>query len=392
MNKFAATALALAGLTGAVPTAFTATSNPPTAATATNPSTSTHAAPTAVVSATQILQVTWRQTLAANGEIAAWQEASVSARSGGLAVVALLADVGARVQRGQVLARLDDRTVRAELAQAEATVAQSEANQRQALSNRERTMALQHSGAVSDQDILQAVTQADSAAAQWAQAQANLQAARVRLENTVVSAPDAGIVLSRAAVLGQVPNNGMELFKLLRQGRLEWRAQVVPDALGGIQPGMAAQVRLPDGDSVRGQVRQVAPVLDAATRLATVHVDLQGDARLKPSMYLKGELDLGAATATVVPAESLVIKDGRPQLFVVHGERVQRVPVQTGRRQVDWVEITQGAQPGQTVAVRGAGFLSGGERVQIQAHAVLAPPSTAADASRTKPATRIAQP
>jgi RND family efflux transporter MFP subunit len=317
------------------------------------------------ISAATVQRMPWSSTLQAAGAVAPWQEAVVSARSNGLPLTEVLVDLGSVVRKGQLLARFDDRSVRAELAQAEATLAQEQASTRQAVANRDRTLGLKASGAVSEQDELQDVTQADTAAAKQDYAAAALASARVKLENTRVTAPDAGVVSARSATLGQVAASGTELFRLIRQNRLEWRAEVPAQQLGAVRPGMPVQVTLPDGSTVRGAVRQVAPTLDASSRLALVYADLQPGHAGKASMYLHGQVELGMAPALVVPGESVVIRDGRSYVFRLDGNRVQRVAVATGRRQDERVEVTQGLQAGQRVAVRGAGFLSDGDTVQV---------------------------
>jgi RND family efflux transporter MFP subunit len=321
--------------------------------------------PSLTVSAATVQRLQWSTTLQAAGAVAAWQDAVISARSNGLPLTEVLADVGSVVRKGQLLARFDDRSVRAELAQAEATLAQEQASARQALANRDRTLGLKASGAVSEQDELQDVTQADTAVAKQANAAAALASARVKLENTRVVAPDAGVVSARSATLGQVAASGTELFRLIRQNRLEWRAEVPAQQAGAVRPGMSIQVSLPDGSTVRGAVRQVAPTLDAASRLALVYADLPPGHGGMASMYLRGQIELGVQPALVVPGESVVIRDGRSYVFRLDGPRVQRVAVTTGRRQDNLVEITQGLQAGQRVALRGAGFLSDGDTVQV---------------------------
>jgi hypothetical protein len=100
----------------------------------------------------------WPVTLTASGSIAAWQEASVGTQVGGYQLVDVQANVGDRVRRGQVLARLDSALLRAE-------EAQLLANDEQATADRQRALALQSEGAISDQEVLQSVTAAKVSAA-----------------------------------------------------------------------------------------------------------------------------------------------------------------------------------------------------------------------------------
>lgn len=332
------------------------------------------------VTTATVQRADWPQVLAASGAVQPWHEAVLSARSSGLALTEVLVDRGSRVQRGQVLARFDDRSLRADLAQAEASLQQAEAQARQAVTNRDRTLSLRHSGAVSEQDELQAVTTAATATAQWRQAQAALEAARVRLDQAVLTAPDSGTISSRSATLGQVAANGMEMFRLIRQDRLEWRAEVPPAQLAGLQAGQAAALVLPDGRTATGKVRVLSPSLEAASRLALVSVDIAPGSGARAGMYVQGRLFTGRAAALAVPADSLVLRDGRPYVFVLQGQRVRRVAVTTGRREGVQIEVLQGLAVGELVVVRGAGFLADGDRVQVA-------PAEAAAGSIRKPRT-----
>ncbi len=321
--------------------------------------------PGLTVTTATVLRADWPQVLSAAGAVQPWHEAVLSARSSGLALTEVLVDRGTRVQRGQVLARFDDRTLRTDLAQAEASLQQAEAQARQAVANRDRALSLRHSGAVSEQDELQAVTAAATAIAQWRQAQAALEAARVRLDQAVLTAPDSGTISSRSATLGQVAAAGMEMFRLIRQDRLEWRAEVPPAQLAALRAGQAAELVLPDGRTATGKLRVLSPSLEAASRLALVSVDLAPGSGARAGMYLQGRLFIGRAPALAVPADSLVLRDGRPYVFVLLDQRVRRVAVTTGRREGAWVEVLQGLTVGDRVVVRGAGFLADGDRVQL---------------------------
>ncbi len=318
------------------------------------------------VSVAQSQQVIWPVTVPASGVVVAWQEAVVSSRTNGLPLVAVSVDAGQFVRKGELLARFDDRSVRAEIAQAEASLAQALASSRQSVTNRDRTVALRGTGAVSEESILQAETNAETAIAQVAVAQANLDSARVRLENTLVVAPDAGLVVSRTATLGQAFAVTTELFRMNRQGRLEWRAEVNSAELSSIKKGQTAQITLPNATKVRARVRQILPSISAATRLATVQLDVDPNADVKPQMFAEGQIQIGERTAIVVPAESVVIRDGKSYVFVIEGDRAKRKLVSTGRRKGALIELISGIDTDVRVAARGAGFLSDDDRVLIQ--------------------------
>lgn len=329
------------------------------------------AAPVALVVETVMprMQV-WPQTVTANGGIAAWQEAVVAAEVGGVRVASLLIDVGAKVKLGQVLAELDDATLRAQLAQLQAALAQARASLAQAQADAQRTRVLKDSGALSQQQILQSFTSETTAEANVKAAEASLESVQINLRRTKVVAVDDGEIISRNATLGSVVQAGTEMFRLVRQGRVEWRAEVGAEQLGRIRIGSKATVQLADGKRLAGTVRLVGPTLDAATRNAMVYVSLPGNSGARPGMYASGQIQLGEASAMVLPQSTVSLRDGRSQVFVlgevsVDTAIVKRITVRTGRRQSAMVEILDGIAGNARVANSGVAFLNDGDRVRI---------------------------
>ncbi len=308
--------------------------------------------------------------LAANGNVAAWQEASVGSESGGLRLAEVRAEVGDFVQKGQVLAVFSSDTVLAEVAQSRAGVSEATANLAEAAASAERARSLQSTGALSAQQITQYLTAELTAKARLESARATLQQQELRLKYTQVLAPDSGIISSRTATVGAVVGTGTELFRLIRQGRLEWRAEVTASELGRLVAGTKVQITGANGASVPGKVRMVGPTVDPQTRSALVYVDVLGTSKgpqgLKAGMFARGEFDLGATGALTVPQQSVVVRDGFNFLFQVGSDnRVTQRKVVVGRRIGDRVEIVEGLQAGSTVAVTGAGFLNDGDTVRI---------------------------
>ncbi|MCZ8130904.1 MAG: efflux RND transporter periplasmic adaptor subunit [Steroidobacteraceae bacterium] len=320
-----------------------------------------------VVTTARAETATWPAVIEGSGTIAPWQEASVSARATGLPLVAVLAEVGDRVRRGQVLARYDDSTVRTEVARAEAALTQAQAQAEQARLNRDRAVRLRGTGALSQQEILSYETQFVANDAAVAQARAQLAKARLDLEHTRVVAPDAGVITARTASLGAVAQPGTELFRMIRQGRLEWRAELTGTQLAQVKPGQDAVVKLPDGGTVKGRVRLVAPSLDPTTRLGLAYVDLADTAAARASMYVKGEIRLAARQVVTVPSASVVVRDGRSFVATLDGDRARLVPVRPGRRDGERTEIVEGIAAGTPVVVRGAGFLNDRDIVRVAA-------------------------
>ena len=304
--------------------------------------------------------------LAANGNVAAWQEASIGAESNGLRLDAVLVNVGDVVKAGQVLAHFSPETVQADVAQARASLLEAQAVAAEATDNAERARSLQATGALSQQQIQQFTTAGQTTQARVAVARALLQAQELRLQHTQVRAPDSGVISARTATVGAVLGTGTELFRMVRKGRLEWRAEVTATELARIQPGAKARITGASGTTIEGTVRMVAPTVDPQTRNALVYVDLPPTPDFRAGMFARGEFALGSSDALTIPQEALVVRDGFTYVFVVGPQqRVQQRKVQTGRRIADRVEILSGLEADMSVAVRGAGFLNDGDLVRV---------------------------
>ena len=314
--------------------------------------------------------------LTANGNIAAWQEASVGAEIGGLRLAEVLVNVGETVQRGQVLARFATDAVQADLAQARAVVAEASASAQEATANADRVRALLNTGVFSGQQSSQYLTAEQTAKARVESAKAVMAAQLLRLQNTEVRASDSGIISARLATVGAVVGAGSELFKLIRQGRLEWRAEVGANDLYRLPVGAAVSVAAASGSLVTGRVRTVAPTVDPQTRSGLVYVDLPSgpsrQAGLKAGMFASGEFELGSSPALTVPQQAVVVRDGFSYVFRLNADqRVSQLKVQTGRRVGERVELLDGVGAESSLVASGAGFLNDGDLVKVAPAAAL---------------------
>jgi RND family efflux transporter MFP subunit len=304
--------------------------------------------------------------LSANGTIAAWQEAIVGAEANGLRVAAVHVNVGDVVKKGQVLATFAPDTIQAELAQIKAGVAEAEAAAAEAAANAERARMLAASGALSEQQINQYLTAEQTAQAKLGAQRAAAKLQQLRLAQTEVVAPDDGIISSRTATQGAVVPVGTELFRLIRGGRLEWRAEVTSAELALTKPGTGVTLHGADGSAVQGKVRVVAPTVDPKTRYGMVYVDVPAAKSIKAGMFASGDFELGNSTAYTVPQQAIVIRDGFSYVFRASADgRVRQLKVQTGRRQGDRIEVLDGIAPDTTLVTGGAGFLNDGDLVKV---------------------------
>ena len=325
--------------------------------------------PALTVAVVQPQPATLPLRLPANGNVAAWQEAVVGSEVNGLRLAEVRVNVGDVVKKGELLATFASETVAADLAQLRAALAETEATLAEASANAGRARELQSTGALSAQQIAQYLTAEQTARARLEAQRAAVKAQEVRLAQTRVVAPDAGIISARNATVGAVTPPGQELFRLIRQGRLEWRAEVPGTELAKLKPGVPASV-----GGVAGKVRMVAPTVDAATRNGIVYVDLPNPGTLRAGMFARGEFELGQASGLTLPQSAVVLRDGFHYAMRVGADnKVSVVKLEVGRRAGDRIEIVKGLDAGAKVVASGGGFLGDGDLVRV----VDAPAATA---------------
>lgn len=299
--------------------------------------------------------VKWPDVLNAQGAIAPWEEASIGTQIGSYQLIEVRANVGDRVRQGQILARLNPALLHAEEAQLLARRTQAETND-------QRARGLQLAGGISDQEALQFVTEARTA-------KALLAAKRLELDYTAIRAPDDGVISARTATTGAVLPAGQELFRMIRQNRLEWRGELTAAQLAAARLGQVIALHLPDGTEARAKIREFAPMLDAQSRLGVVFADLVPGSHARAGMYANGAIMIGEAPALVVPAECVVIRDGRSYVLLLASpgrtSPVRLRAVTTGRRHGADTEITDGLAGTERLVRRGAAFLDDGDMVHV---------------------------
>jgi RND family efflux transporter MFP subunit len=307
--------------------------------------------------------------LAANGNVVAWQEAIIGSETGGYRLNEVRVNVGDIVKKGEVLAVFASESINADVAQARAALQETRATAAEATANAARARTLQTSGALSAQQISQYMTAEQTANARIAASKATLSAQQLRLKYTQVVAPDSGVISARNATVGSVVGVGTELFRMIRQGRLEWRAEVIAADLSRLKPGTRAVVKAANGSELTGKVRMIAPTVDPQTRSALVYVDLPAamgaNAPFKAGMFASGQFELGTSNAMTVPQQAVVVRDGFSYVFRLNADsRVSQLKVDSGRRLGDRIEVVNGLAPDALVVVGGAGFLNDGDLVR----------------------------
>ncbi len=304
--------------------------------------------------------------ISANGNIAAWQEASVGALSNGLRLAEVRVNVGDLVKKGQVLATFASDTVQTDLAQTKANVVEAQAELSNARANAKRASSLKATGALSEQQIAQYLTAERTAKARLDAVNAAGRMQSIRIDQTLVLAPDDGVISARQATVGAVVPAGTELFRLIRRGRLEWRAEVAASDLVRLQRGQRVMVTPVGGQAISGSVRVVAPTVDPATRNGLVYVDLAADPGARAGMFARGDFNIGSTQSLTLPQSAVLLRDGFAYVFNVGKDsRITQQKVTLGQRLGDQVEIVSGLGAAARVVASGVGFLSDGDTVRV---------------------------
>ncbi|MFP7722993.1 efflux RND transporter periplasmic adaptor subunit [Lysobacter sp. A3-1-A15] len=335
--------------------------------------------------------------LDATGYVVARRMATVSAKITGK-VREVLIEEGQRVEAGQVMATLDpvdagaQRTLAAsQLAAARSQIAGSRAQLREAEANAARLGELVGGQLVSQSQYEQAVAQRDALRAQLATVQSNARVAGDQLriasqgvDNTVVRAPFAGVVIAKAAQPGEIVSplsagggfTRTGIGTIVDMDSLEVEVDVGEAFIGRVQPKMPVQATLnayPDW-RIPGEVIAIIPTADRSKATVKVRIALlERDDRIVPDMGVRVSFLEKAASkdeperprGVLVPATSIVTRDGSQVAFVVDGDAVQRREVAVGRTLGDDREVTEGLAGGDTLVLDPPADLADGDAIRI---------------------------
>jgi multidrug efflux pump subunit AcrA (membrane-fusion protein) len=250
----------------------------------------------------------WSRTLSANGSIIPWQEAVISAQVQGVRISEVKVSIGDRVKQGDVLVTLD---------------------------NFARTLD-------------------EAAASRTAQGR--------------IVAPDDGVISAASANAGSMVQPGAELFRLIRKGRLEWRAELTAEELMLLRRGMNVEITVGEGRVLKGVVRAISPSVDAKTRYGYALVSLSDSDGIIAGVYASGIFDIsgGKRVLSSLPQSAVMRRGSVAYVLAVDAEnRVHERPVKLGQRSGDRIEIKQGLKSGEKVVESGGPFLSEGDFVQV---------------------------
>ena len=323
------------------------------------------------------------RVIVASGTVSAWEEVPVGAETGGLTAVGVYVDEGTYVRQGQVLVKLNDALLQAQLRQQQASVQTAEANAARDDAALARAQELKTRGFLSQASLDSALADQRASQANLASARAALSETRTRLAQSEIKAPVSGQIISRSVTKGQIVAAGTELFRMVRDGRLELDAQVPETDLPALRAGQTATVNSNEGVTTTGTVRIVTPQVDAQTRLGLARITLSPASGLKTGMFARASIDAGAQPATVVPTGAVLYRNNKSGVFVLDAQSAAHFrPVTVLSRRDDQTSVS-GIEPGVRVVVQGAGFLNDGDKVTVSTgQTAPAPVVTAAPAKK----------
>ncbi len=329
------------------------------------------------VTAATAVSIALPRVIVASGTVSAWEEVPVGAETGGLTAVGVYVDEGSYVRQGQVLVKLNDALLQAQMRQQQAAVQTAEANAARDDAALARAQELKQRGFLSQASLDNALADQRASQANLASARASLSETRTRLAQSEIRAPVSGLIISRSVTKGQIVAAGTELFRMVRDGRLELDAQVPETDLPVLRAGQTATVTSNEGVATSGTIRIVTPEVDPQTRLGLARITLSPGSGLKPGMFARASINAGAQPATVVPTGAVLYRNNKSGVFVLDAQGAARFrPVTVLSRRDDQTSVS-GVEPGVRVVVQGAGFLNEGDKVTIAAAPAAAPAATA---------------
>ncbi len=322
------------------------------------------------------------RTVTASGTVSAWEEVPIGSETGGLTATAVLVDEGSYVRQGQPLVQLNTAVLSAQVRQQQAALQTAQANAARDDAALARAQELKERGFLSQASLDTALANQRSSTAGVAQARASLSQSQTQLSQATIRAPVSGLIISRSVTRGQIVSAGTELFRVVRDGRLELDARVPETELGLVRAGQAATVSSDQAGQTPGQVRIVTSEVDAETRLGVARIALTSPGALRPGMFARATINVGARPAMTVPTPSLLYRDNKAGVFIMTGPNTVRFQPVTVLSRSEAQIAVEGLPASARVVVEGAGFLAEGDTVRIVAPRSTAPAAAATPASR----------
>ncbi len=302
-----------------------------------------------------------------SGNIVAWQESSISGELGGLKVEEIYVDVGSNVKRGQILAKLNNQTILADLEQIKANLEEAQANLVLAKQNAERARLLDGTNALSEIQKSQYITNEKIAKARVNSIEATINSLNIKLAQTNVVAPANGTISERKATVGSIIGTG-EMFKLIVEDRLQWQPNLSYEKALDLKRGTNVNLIVKNKEKIRAQISEISPKINMQNRQSTILVNLDKEkhkGKVFPGMFVEGEVELGIKKAIVVPKESVILKDGSNYVFKVKNSTAVSTKVELGDVVGDLVVIEDGLTTEDKIIATGVKFIKDGDTIKV---------------------------
>jgi RND family efflux transporter MFP subunit len=286
----------------------------------------------------------------------------------------VLVEPGDHVKRGQILARLNPLTAQSQMDSAQASLEELKADAASAKAEYERADKARDSFSV--EEFERRRTAAVTAEAKAKAAEAQLSTARTVWQRTTVVAPSDGIVLTRAAEVGQIATTGSPaLFRLARDGAIEMRGEVAEQDMPRLKVGQTAMVRLEGvAEPFPGRVWQVGAVIDGVTRQGTVRIALPtAEKNLRPGAFARADIEADPAFGVLLPQTAVLSDDqGTYALIVGANDKVERRAINVVGARAQGLLVDRGLTGSERVVAVAGAFLHAGEQVKVAPTAVAA--------------------
>jgi RND family efflux transporter MFP subunit len=339
-----------------------------------------------------VTQIPVGKSVSVSGTLLAFDQAVVSTKIPGR-IASVTVDLGSVVQKGQVIARLEDRDYRlkvdqasASLAQARArlglaldgsddrvdatktsTVRQAQATLDQAQQTLDRATTLVKEGIVPRSEYDAAVAAQKVAAGQYqdaveeirnrqgvlAQRRSELDIAKQQLVDTVIYAAFSGRVEEKRASIGEYVGAGTPLVNLVRVDPLRFRAEVPERDSSEIHEGQNVRVTIEGApNAYSGRITRISPAISQQNRVLVIEADVANDGTLRPGSFAHGDIVTDdTQQAVTIPPNALVVFAGIEKVIVIKDGKAVEKPITTGRRGDGWIEILAGVNVGEQVIV-----------------------------------------
>ncbi|MCI0531775.1 MAG: efflux RND transporter periplasmic adaptor subunit [candidate division Zixibacteria bacterium] len=320
--------------------------------------------------------------LVATGYVVAQRKAAVSSKATGRLEV-LNVEEGDRVKKGAVIARLENSDVQAGLDLAKATLAVARAESTDAELNFNRQTGLLKVDATTLDKVEAATARYQTALANVKAQKANVSAAGVALENTIIRAPFDGTVLTKEADMGEMvapfassSSSRGAVVTMADMGSLEVEADVSESNIQKVEINQPCQIVLDAYPAItyRGFVKKIVPTADRSRATVLTKVAfIDRDDKVLPEMSARVNfLSLEEKSAVkldqpvvAVPKTAITQRQGKKVVFKVNGSLVEEIPVEIGRELGNITEIVSGISAGETVVLSPAGGLKSGDKIEI---------------------------